>query len=88
MAEVTSRFVSTDAFVEKVVSFGFELQTEVCLGVMRRTDEQESPSTHFTLYNFTKTTAVPLAPVRGQKGWEQRVKEGEGILQACVYKKR
>lgn len=29
IAEVTSRFTSTEAFVEMVESFGFELNTEV-----------------------------------------------------------
>ncbi|WRT67716.1 uncharacterized protein IL334_004688 [Kwoniella shivajii] len=76
VAEVTSRFTSTEAFVEKVESFGFKLQ------------EEDSPSTHFTLFRFTKESEVPLGPARGQQGWEERVAEGEDILQACVYKKR
>ncbi|WWC70827.1 uncharacterized protein I206_104779 [Kwoniella pini CBS 10737] len=76
VAEVTSRFTSTEEFVEKVESFGFKLE------------EQDSPSTHFTLFRFTKETAVPLGPARGEEGWEDRVYEGEEILKACVYKKR
>lgn len=76
VAEVTSRFVSTEAFVEAVTSFGFEL------------DSQEEPSTHFTLFKFTKKTPVPVGPVRGESGWDERIKAGEEILRACVYKKR
>ncbi|WWC62648.1 uncharacterized protein I303_105245 [Kwoniella dejecticola CBS 10117] len=76
VAEVTSRFTSTEEFVEKVESFGFKLE------------EQDSPSTHFTLFRFTKESAVPLGPARGEEGWEDRVYEGEEILKACVYKKR
>ncbi|WVQ96742.1 hypothetical protein IAU59_003849 [Kwoniella sp. CBS 9459] len=76
VAEVTSRFISTEAFVQKVESFGFTL------------DEQDSPSTHFTLFKFTKHSEVPLGPARGEKGWKERVEEGEGILRGCVYKKR
>ncbi|OCF40200.1 ribosomal RNA-processing protein 8 [Kwoniella heveanensis CBS 569] len=76
VAEVTSRFISTEAFVEKVESFGFTLE------------EQDSPSTHFTLFRFTKQSEVPLGPARGEKGWRERVEEGEGILRGCVYKKR
>jgi ribosomal RNA-processing protein 8 len=49
---------------------------------------QESPSTHFTLFRFTKTADVPIGPVRGQSGWNERVQEGEEILRGCVYKKR
>ncbi|WVQ80514.1 hypothetical protein IAT38_002619 [Cryptococcus sp. DSM 104549] len=76
VAEVTSRFISTEAFVEKVESFGFELQ------------EETAPSTHFTLFNFLKTAEVPQGPARGQPGWDARVEEGEEILRGCVYKKR
>ncbi|OCF72872.1 hypothetical protein I204_06101 [Kwoniella mangroviensis CBS 8886] len=76
IAEVTSRFTSTEAFVEKVESFGLKLE------------EQDSPSTHFTLFRFTKESPVPLGPARGEEGWQERVKEGEDILKACVYKKR
>ncbi|WVR06289.1 hypothetical protein IAU60_003319 [Kwoniella sp. DSM 27419] len=76
VAEVTSRFISTEAFVEKVESFGFELE------------DQDSPSTHFTLFKFTKASEVPLGPARGQRGWAERVAEGEQILRGCVYKKR
>lgn len=76
IAEVTSRFVSTEHFVEKVSSFGFQLE------------KQTSPSTHFTLFTFTKTADVPQGAVRGQKGWNERVAEGEAILRGCVYKKR
>ncbi|WVF69244.1 hypothetical protein IAT40_004020 [Kwoniella sp. CBS 6097] len=76
VAEVTSRFISTEAFVEKVESFGFTLE------------EQDSPSTHFTLFKFTKQSEVPLGPARGEKGWKERVEEGESILRGCVYKKR
>ena len=76
VAEVTSRFTSTEAFVQLVESFGFELENE------------DSPSTHFTLFRFTKTTAVPVGPIRGQEGWKRRVREGEDILQACLYKRR
>ncbi|WVO15794.1 hypothetical protein L204_103456 [Cryptococcus depauperatus] len=76
IAEVTSRFISIEAFVQKVESFGFQLE------------EKSQPSTHFTLFQFTKTTNVPLGSVRGQDGWEERVREGEAILRACVYKKR
>ncbi|WWC96167.1 hypothetical protein V866_003034 [Kwoniella sp. B9012] len=76
IAEVTSRFTSTEAFVEKVESFGLKLE------------EQDSPSTHFTLFRFVKESPVPLGPARGEEGWQERVKEGEDILKACVYKKR
>ncbi|KAK8858525.1 hypothetical protein IAR55_002752 [Kwoniella newhampshirensis] len=76
VAEVTSRFISTDKFVEKVESFGFEVE------------EQDSPSSHFTLFRFTKTAEVPQGPARDQKGWTERVEEGEEILRGCVYKKR
>lgn len=76
MAEVTSRFTSTEAFVSIVESFGFKL------------GEESQPSTHFTLFRFTKSSEVPLGPVKGQEGWEKRVREGEEILRACVYKKR
>ncbi|WOO77324.1 Ribosomal RNA-processing protein 8 [Vanrija pseudolonga] len=76
IAEVTSRFVSTDEFVAVVESFGLTLES------------QEEPSTHFTLFRFTKTAAVPLGPARGEAGWTERVAAGEDILRACVYKKR
>ncbi|KIS02167.1 ribosomal RNA-processing protein 8 [Cryptococcus deuterogattii 2001/935-1] len=76
VAEVTSRFTSTEAFVSIVGSFGFKLE------------EESQPSTHFTLFRFTKDSEVPLGPVKGQEGWEERVREGEEILRACVYKKR
>lgn len=76
IAEVTSRFVSTDEFVAVVESFGLTLES------------QEEPSTHFTLFRFTKTAAVPLGPARGEVGWAERVAAGEDILRACVYKKR
>ncbi|KAK4685385.1 hypothetical protein P7C73_g4766, partial [Tremellales sp. Uapishka_1] len=76
IAEVTSRFISTDAFVSKIESFGFKL------------DKQDQPSTHFTLFSFTKTTPFPLGPVRGHPGFIDRVVEGEQILRGCVYKKR
>ncbi|KJE04427.1 ribosomal RNA-processing protein 8 [Cryptococcus gattii NT-10] len=76
VAEVTSRFTSTEAFVSIVESFGFKLE------------EESQPSTHFTLFRFTKNSEVPLGPVKGQEGWEERVREGEEILRACVYKKR
>ncbi|WWD18413.1 hypothetical protein CI109_102863 [Kwoniella shandongensis] len=76
IAEVTSRFISTEDFVKMVESFGFELE------------EQDSPSSHFTLFRFTKSADVPQGPARGQKGWTERVQGGEEILRACVYKKR
>lgn len=76
IAEVTSRFVSTESFTSAVQSFGFEL------------NDESSPSTHFTLFEFTKTSLVPVGPVKGEIGWEKRVKEGGEILRACVYKKR
>ncbi|OXC69480.1 hypothetical protein AYX13_02041 [Cryptococcus neoformans] len=76
VAEVTSRFTSTEAFVSIVESFGFELE------------EESQPSTHFTLFRFMKNSQVPLGPVKGQEGWEERVRKGEEILRACVYKKR
>lgn len=76
IAEVTSRFVSTESFTEKVCSFGFTLEDE------------SQPSTHFTLFKFTKEADVPLGPARGERGWEERVSEGEEILRGCVYKKR
>lgn len=76
IAEVTSRFVSTESFVDTITSFGLTL------------DSQEEPSTHFTLFKFTKKTATPVGPVRGQQGWDERLAEGENILRACVYKKR
>lgn len=76
VAEVTSRFVSTESFTEKVESFGFDLISET------------SPSTHFTLFEFTKIAEVPIGPVRGEAGWEKRVEEGGAILRPCVYKKR
>lgn len=76
IAEVTSRFVSTEAFTDQVESFGFELVSE------------SSPSTHFTLFEFTKIADVPVGPVKGEKGWEKRVAEGGQILRPCVYKKR
>lgn len=62
--------------MEAVTSFGFVL------------DNQEEPSTHFTLFRFTKQTPVPAGPARGDEGWEERVRAGEEILRACVYKKR
>ncbi|KAL1412931.1 25S rRNA (adenine645-N1)-methyltransferase [Vanrija albida] len=76
IAEVTSRFVSTDEFVAVVESFGLTLES------------QEEPSTHFTLFRFAKTAPVPLGPARGEPGWDERVAAGEDILRACVYKKR
>lgn len=76
VAEVTSRFVSTESFTDKVESFGFELISET------------SPSTHFTLFEFKKATEVPIGPVRGEVTWEKRVEAGGGILRPCVYKKR
>lgn len=66
MAEVTSRFTSTEAFVSIVESFGFELE------------EESQPSTHFTLFRFTKNSQVPLGPVKvkkdGKKGYEKEKK--------------
>lgn len=94
VAEVTSRFVSTEAFVEAVKSFGFKLDNQVCRmagSLLHRTDltkTQESPSTHFTLFRFVKTATVPQGPVKGRDGWQARLKEGETILRPCVYKKR
>ncbi|ODN77582.1 hypothetical protein L202_04750 [Cryptococcus amylolentus CBS 6039] len=76
IAEVTSRFVDIPAFNELVISFGFSLEGE------------SQPSTHFTLFKFVKEAEVPQGPARGEKGWDARVKEGEGILKGCVYKKR
>ncbi|KAL7423291.1 25S rRNA (adenine645-N1)-methyltransferase [Cryptotrichosporon argae] len=76
IAEVTSRFVDVDAFVAAIVSFGFALVS------------QDAPSTHFTLFEFTKARPVPRGPVRGQAGWDARVRAGEAILRGCVYKKR
>ena len=76
IAEVTSRFVSTELFTQKVESFGLELVSE------------SSPSTHFTLFEFKKMEEVPVGPVRGEEGWEKRVAEGGEILRPCVYKKR
>lgn len=76
VAEVTSRFVGIPAFLGAVESFGFQLE------------KQSAPSTHFTLFKFTKTSDVPQGPVKGETGWESRVKEGEAILRGCVYKKR
>lgn len=76
VAEVTSRFVDTDAFVEAICSFGFALES------------QEEPSTHFTLFRFTKRAAVPQGPARGEAGWDARLRGGEELLRACVYKKR
>lgn len=76
IAEVTSRLVSTEQFADAVASFGLTL------------DEESQPSTHFTLFRFTKRAAVPQGPVRGERGWEKRVREGEDVLRACVYKKR
>ncbi|TYJ58895.1 hypothetical protein B9479_000327 [Cryptococcus floricola] len=76
IAEVTSRFVDIPAFTELVISFGFSLE------------EESQPSTHFTLFKFVKEAEVPQGPARGEKGWDARVKEGEGILKGCVYKKR
>jgi ribosomal RNA-processing protein 8 len=75
IAEVTSRLVSPDAFAAAVASFGLVLE------------EQAQPSTHFTLFRFTKR-ALPQGPVRGERGWDARVREGEDVLRACVYKKR
>jgi ribosomal RNA-processing protein 8 len=40
------------------------------------------------LFEFTKVEDVPVGPVKGEKGWEERVGEGGEILRACVYKKR
>lgn len=76
IAEVTSRFVSTESFTSAITSFGFEL------------NDESSPSTHFTLFEFTKIANVPIGPVKGESGWEKRVKAGGEILRACVYKKR
>jgi len=76
IAEVTSRFISTSAFNSKVQSFGFELISE------------NSPSTHFTLFEFKKISPVPQGPARGEEGWDGRIKQGEEILRPCVYKKR
>lgn len=76
IAEVTSRFTNVGAFVTAVESFGF------------RCEAREEPSTHFMLFRFTKAAAVPQGPVRGEPGWDARIKKGEGILEACVYKKR
>ncbi|BEJ17133.1 hypothetical protein CspHIS471_0605340 [Cutaneotrichosporon sp. HIS471] len=75
IAEVTSRLVSPEAFADVVASFGLVLE------------EQAQPSTHFTLFRFTKR-AVPQGAVRGEVGWDARVREGEDVLRACVYKKR
>lgn len=76
IAEVTSRLVSTEAFADAVASFGLTLESET------------APSTHFTLFRFTKRAAVPQGPVRGERGWEERLRAGEDVLRACVYKKR
>lgn len=75
IAEVTSRLVSPDAFAAVVASFGLVLE------------EQTQPSTHFTLFRFTKR-ALPQGAVRGEDGWDARVRKGEDVLRACVYKKR
>lgn len=40
------------------------------------------------LFRFTKAAAVPQGPSRGEPGWDERIRKGEGILEACVYKKR
>ncbi|ORY31362.1 methyltransferase-domain-containing protein [Naematelia encephala] len=76
IAEVTSRFISTEAFISKIESFGFELE------------HQEAPSSHFTLFRFKKSASTPHGPARGEAGWHARVKDGEQILRGCVYKKR
>jgi ribosomal RNA-processing protein 8 len=76
IAEVTSRFISIPAFISKVQSFGFKLES------------QKAPSTHFTLFEFTKESSVPLGAARGEQAWIERVAEGEEILRGCVYKKR
>lgn len=76
IAEVTSRFTNVGAFVTAVESFGFSCE------------EREEPSTHFMLFRFVKTSPVPQGPARGESGWNERIKKGESILEACVYKKR
>lgn len=73
---MTSRFVAIPAFIEMVESFGFQLE------------KHSAPSTHFTLFKFVKTSDVPQGSVKGENGWDARVKEGEAILRGCVYKKR
>lgn len=40
------------------------------------------------LFRFTKIASVPQGPARDEPGWDERIKKGESILEACVYKKR
>jgi len=49
---------------------------------------QKSPTTHFDLFEFRKTSTFPLGKVKGQEGWLERVKKGEKVMKGCVYKKR
>ncbi|KAI1789045.1 methyltransferase-domain-containing protein [Ganoderma leucocontextum] len=60
IAEVTSRFVSTDEFTSFVSSFGFKLKSK---------DER---NTHFALFEFKK---VPRKPKTG-KDWEKLLSRG------------
>jgi len=76
IAEVTSRLVSKDFFISLICSFGFELE------------EHTTPTTHFDLFRFVKTSSWPMGVVKGQNGWDTRVKSGEKVLKGCVYKKR
>ncbi|KAG7528968.1 hypothetical protein FFLO_05867 [Filobasidium floriforme] len=76
VAEVTSRLVDKPGFIALICSFGFELV------------EHKSPTTHFDLFEFRKTSPFPLGKVKGQEGWLERVKSGEKVMKGCVYKKR
>lgn len=101
MAEVTSRLVDKPGFIALISSFGFELVEHVsspsflvlCSITKRPTDSlrhpnQKSPTTHFDLFEFRKTSPFPLGKVKGQEGWLERVKSGEKVMKGCVYKKR
>lgn len=100
IAEVTSRLVDKKAFISLISSFGLELVQHVSYLTPSYTflskfahpipshPLQQTPTTHFDLFEFRKSSAVPQGIVKGQNGWEKRVKEGEKVMKACVYKKR
>lgn len=98
---MTSRLVDKPGFIALICSFGFELVEHVScpsrparcslreiFTEMSPDSDQKSPTTHFDLFEFRKTSPFPLGKVKGQEGWFERVKSGEKVMKGCVYKKR
>lgn len=90
VAEVSSRLVSNQKFIELVSALGFELRTA-----------DEASKAFFTLFEFTKNEAKLIQPSwsRESPDWEQinseqqgqqaeLVRQGEALLKPCIYKRR